>query len=189
MGVAGESHLPLEQISPLGQEFSQVPQCLGSVIRLKQPSKQLVASEEQVTTQLLFMQFFPTGQEFPQYPQFMLSVLVSEQVPLHAIRSEGQMGALVTGAGVRPTGDVVTGAFVGMGVSDAIAGSVTVVPTSVTGGVPVSADRDIFPYAILVLSLLSDTPSFTTSAVNACFVELSSFSATTSIVPAALGIS
>ena len=189
MGVAGDSHLPLEQISPLGQEFTQVPQCLGSVIRLKHPSKQLVCSEEQVTAQLPFRQFFPSGQEFSQYPQFMLSVLASVHAPLHAILSEGQMGALVTGAGVRPAVDVVTGVFVKVTVRDAISSVGTVVLTSVTGGVPVSADRDIFPYAVFVLPLVSDIPFFTISATNECFVELSSFSATRSILPTAFGIS
>lgn len=114
MGVAGESHLPIKQISPFGQEFPQEPQCLGWVSKSKQPSGQFVRPAVQRAAQLPFWQNFPAVQEFPQDPQLLLSVIGSIQVLLHASRSEEQKT------------DFVTGTVVGMVVR-------TVVGTSVAG--------------------------------------------------------
>ncbi len=97
MGVAGESHRPMKQMSPFGQEFPQDPQCLGWVSKSKQPSGQLVCPAVQRAAQLPFWQYFPAAQEFPQDPQLLLSVLGSTQVLLQASRSEGQKTDFVIG--------------------------------------------------------------------------------------------
>jgi hypothetical protein len=129
MGVAGESHRPITQMSPAGQELPQLPQCRGLVSRSKQPSGQFVSPAEQGRTQLPVRQDVPAGHEFPHLPQLLLSACRSTQVLLHTCLSEGQttdsgictmVGLVVTG--VRVAGVVATpgGGDVGSGVGSSV---------------------------------------------------------------------
>jgi hypothetical protein len=126
MGVAGESHRLIKQISPAGQEFPQEPQWRGSLVRSKQPSGQLVCAAEQVAMHAPFRQYFPAGQVTPQTPQLVLSTFVSTHLPLQASLSDGQTGTPVTGAGVRPAAAVVADGI-------AIVGVIDVIPDKVAG--------------------------------------------------------
>ena len=120
MGVAGESHRLIKQISPAGQELVHEPQWRGSLVRSKQPSGQLVCAAEQVVMQAPFRQYFPAGQVTPQSPQLVLSIFVSTHLPLQASLSVGQMGTSVTGAGVRPAAAIVAVGIAMVGVIDVI---------------------------------------------------------------------
>jgi hypothetical protein len=88
-----------EQICPDGQTLPQLPQLLGSSVRLEQnvglPAGQAVVPLAQLSTQAPPAQSWPAAQAVPQAPQLATSVAVLEQIGAVPEAVPGQVALVV----------------------------------------------------------------------------------------------